>query len=491
MQINQLKTSNRMNFRQVYSVTLLFTFVVFGFFSSVKAEDGSKEIMGLTNIECLRQHEIISIQNELKIVAPQGFSWNEKSRCDETNPMVKLFRAILFVKNGKFSQVKASTDDSIKGFFTDQTPYEFLKSNIPKIGFDRCNGSMLGYTSIFSPHLTICVNTQSDRTVLDWAATLIHETRHIEARETFHVECTRNLSRKGNICDSSTSGDGAYKYELEFLNTIFKFGLNYTSEVKAAARTYAFILQDQVFNKPGNFKTIEGIALRDSNNNIFVLTLMPDIHIINLNRSIQEKIFDPEYNADLILFKDDHTFERTTLYDESRSHKLDTVQSLYNRIPLSIKGMVYDYISPTGFRWCMIEGNNLRFGYRENWSERTRQLPTLERYRCVNPIICGRDKTFKGILIRSESQKTYEVNFIGERSNDIPTFIEVEGCKNELIYQASLQGRSFGINHYGDLLEQVGSSWLPVKEVKNKKFNFMSSQKSIQTFYLDLLKEER
>ncbi len=183
--------------------------------------------------------------------------------CNDKNRLTQVSKALILLKGLKLQNATGPFSQNI----LKEQPYDFFKKRVSKIVFEAsCDDST---TTAYVIHeqkqiIHICPREQE---VIDTAATLVHEARHLDGYR--HVDCKRGLYslQPGNgACDSSYELKGSYAINVDFYLKVAS-----TSSVSPALRQFAksntlYYLTERFNALPGDLK--DGLFLTNMDNQV-------------------------------------------------------------------------------------------------------------------------------------------------------------------------------------------------------------------------------
>lgn len=444
---------------------------------------------------CLTDEEIENVNSSFLVTLPKGFKWREHTKCDATSVPYKVYKGFLLLKLGKFSSFDSLPDGNLKGFFKNSSPFDLVKNKsfILKSCEDRRPSRPIAYTEFIDTPIVICLDNGESANSLKFSSTLVHEVHHQNRNDIGHTDCLRNLARGSNNCNNDPNELSAYSLELEYLNLVFKNGLNFSTAIQESSRRYAMLLREQAFNEIDKRDSFESIVLRTHDNRLFVLKRETDYKLIDLSRIVTGRIYDRNFGGALISYDDaKKEFSNLNIYDSGPGYSAPYFDS-NNLSDISKRKQLRDALWTITYKSCIIEGENeLRYNTSDLTLTPIKLDPTTE-YRCVNPLSCqtDSDEISNSIFLQKNDSSVIQIRFQEKSSSKTFAINKFNKCNTQLRYIAKLNDTKVAIDNTGKLLwEQSENNWAPIKQFADFQFNFMSNKIIFEPFYFKFSPKE-
>lgn len=262
--------------------------------------DGSA-LFGLNSFVCLSE---VEFKKQVDDFAIQLETFEAPYKCEAGNELYKISSALYlleqlrFEKTGQFAFVDDLKQDEFVGYLKRELKNRggIMRADLGCGMFAiACANSRLGLMTIGSAAF------DEQTSVFDVAATLLHETRHLQSAKFNHVRCTNTLAvRMGEFaCDENIWAQGSYGVELQFyLKSAFS-SKNFNRASQVANRLSSYAISRTSFNQHP-LQSLEVLMLQSQEDelyfydgeNLFETTLkFADSKIMVNSEGVTEPIF--------------------------------------------------------------------------------------------------------------------------------------------------------------------------------------------------------
>lgn len=460
-------------------------FTVILFFCLIKTNTVSAQLTGfscLTPAEKAEFDETFIIKDLISATVPE---------CVFENPVNKVYLALSFLKKGAFSPSTKSTDQSYFNVFPEQNSvFEYITERIQTIKIENCNSLTIAYVFTnerFLHEIHICADTITKLAISasSLAATMVHESRHLDPDDKSHVKCTQGseIGREAT-CDQSREQKGGYHFGTEYSIKVAKYGKNFHPAIYASLRADAIQKLINRFNKVPQLNHPEYAIVREQNSNN-ILIIDQNLIFYDPHFKINGQIYDRNLNSALVVnIPNKKELVGFDLYNGTQTN-VGTYASQINQMP--IKPQQVDlffsgnkYMSNS----AMIDQKKLLYEFK-NASGTTLSSGSYdysavgEFDQFIQPELCDSDNS--SIYLKNKNQEIYKAAY------DIQNKIylsKVENCKTDILAIAKMKSQTISLKNDLVLIKSNGAESALSIAPFNSKYNFLSQSFNVYDFFI-------